>query len=84
MHNLDIMISDETTKYSTKITILTFLSELCKKLFTYPELISSLKSNIKELKDNSENILIFSMLLNIFKTDQTIKEYENKKMVKIT
>lgn len=61
---------------------MTFLSELCKKFFTFPELISTLKSQIIEVDGKCEEILIFAMLLNIFKTDQTIKEYENKKIVK--
>jgi hypothetical protein len=37
-----------------------------------------------ELTDkSSEEILIFSIILNIFKTDQLLTEYENKKLVKL-
>ena len=41
-------------------------------------------SEMTEIQDkNSEEILIFSIILHIFKTDQLLTEYENKKLVKL-
>jgi hypothetical protein len=79
---IDSLMKEENLKYQTKIIILNFLSELCKKFFTYPEILYSMKVTIQDIASTSgEEIIIFSTLLNIFTTDHTIKEYENKKMV---
>jgi hypothetical protein len=82
VNSIDSLMREDSTKYSTKIIILNFLSELCKKFFTYPEILYSMKVTIQDITTSGgEEILIFSTLLNIFQTDHNIKEYENKKMV---
>jgi hypothetical protein len=78
----DSLMKEDAIKYSTKIIILNFLSELCKKFFAYPEILYSMKVTIQDITSGGEEIIIFSTLLNVFSTDHTIKEYENKKMVK--
>src|SRR4051812_29746586 len=78
---IDSLMKDDNLKYQTKIIILNFLSELCKKFFTYPEILYSMKVTIQDITSGGEEIIIFSTLLNVFSTDHTIKEYENKKMV---
>jgi hypothetical protein len=76
------MIHLDKMRYSTRLNLMQFLSEICKKFFFYPQILSSLKVSFKDT-DNCEyeEIVIFSVLLNIFKTDQLIAEYENKKLV---
>jgi len=82
MHSLENLINSEKIKYTTRILLMQFLSEICKKFFHFPEILLSMKTNLKENDSTEyEEILIFSMLLNIFKTDQLIVQYENKKLV---
>jgi hypothetical protein len=79
---IDSLMKEDNLKYQTKIIVLNFLSELCKKFFTYPEILYSMKVTIQDISTSGgEEIIIFSALLNVFSTDHTIKEYENKKMV---
>ena len=85
MHSLDSIIYEDKLRYTTRILLITFLSELCKKFFIYPEILLLMKVKFKEVDDKTEyeEILIFSILMNIFKTDQLILEYENKKLVSL-
>lgn len=83
MHSFDDIILSDKFNYTTRILLINFLSELCKKFFLFPELISSMKVKIIASDGEYDEILLFSMLLNLFKTDQLIKEYENKKLVKL-
>jgi hypothetical protein len=82
LHSIDDIILSEKFNYTTRILLINLLSEMCKKFFIYPELISSMKVKIIAVDAEFDEILFFSMLLNLFKTDQLIKEYENKKLVK--
>jgi hypothetical protein len=82
LHTLDLLISEDHLKYTTRVILINLLSELCKKFFFYSEILSQMKIKIKEGETEIEEILIFSMLLNIFKTDQLILEYENKKSIR--
>lgn len=82
MHTLDLLISEDNINYTTRIILINLLSELCKKFFFYPEILTRMKIKIKEGETEIEEILVFSMLLNIFKTDQLILEYENKKSIR--
>jgi hypothetical protein len=75
------IVKEENVKYTIKITILYFISELCKKFFHFPELLNFMTQEIADKQE--EEIIIFSTILNIFKTDQLILEYENKKLVRI-
>lgn len=79
MHTIETSIEQNKIKYTTKLLIMSYLSEICKKFFTYPELLNSMKIKAEE---NSEEILIFSIILSIFKTDNLIKEYEFKKLTR--
>jgi hypothetical protein len=79
---IDSLMKEDSLKYQTKVVVLNFLSELCKKFFAYPEILYSMKVTIQDITSGGEEIIIFSTLLNVFSTDHTIKEYENKKMVK--
>jgi len=81
IHEIDSEIKDETASYDKKITITIFLYELCKKFFAFPEILKAQILNVKQLNENVNEILIFSLLLNIFKTDQNFTKYEYKKMV---
>jgi hypothetical protein len=78
---IDSFIKDDNLKYSTKVICMNFISELCKKFFTYPEILYAMKVPIQDITTGGEEILIFTTLLNIFATDHTFKEYENKKIV---
>lgn len=82
MHTLDLLISEDNINYTTRIILINLLSELCKKFFFYPEILTRMKIKIKEGETEIEEILVFSMLLNIFKTDQLILEYDNKKSIR--
>jgi len=84
LHILDSLIYNNKLRYTTRILLISFISELCKKFFVFPEILSFMRINIKDMEDENseyEEILIFSILMNIFKTDQLILEYENKKLV---
>ncbi len=84
MHSLDNIIYEDKLRYSTRILLINFLSEICKKFFIYPEILLMMKVKLKEdedLKTEYEEILVFSILMNVFKTDQLILEYEKKKLV---
>ncbi len=84
IHSLEDLLNSNKLTYSLKIELMYFLSELCKKFFYYPNILLAMKTKIKESDGNEyEEIVVFSMLLNLFKTDQLILEYENKKLVKI-
>ncbi len=78
---IDSLMKDETLKYSTKVICMNYISELCKKFFTFPEILYAMKVPIQDITTGGEEILIFTTLLNIFATDHTFKEYENKKIV---
>ena len=84
MHSHENLINSEKLKYTTRILLMQFLSEICKKFFHFREILLSVKTKLKEYDSTEyDEILIFSMLLNIFKTDQLISEYENMKLVQI-
>ncbi len=82
IHEIDNEIKIGMAPYNRKVLITSLLYELCKKFFAFPEILKSLIINVKQLNESSNEILIFSLLLNIFKTDQLFKEYECKKMIR--
>jgi hypothetical protein len=81
VNSIDSLMRDESLKYSTKVICMNFISELCKKFFTFPEILFAMKVPIQDITTGGEEILIFTTLLNIFATDHNFKEYDNKKIV---
>jgi hypothetical protein len=64
-----------------KLVVVNFLYELCRKFFAFSSLMKMMKTSVIIDSEKVEDILIFSMLMNLFKTDHLIKEYKYKKMV---
>ena len=77
---IDSLMRNDELKYSTKVLCMNFISEICKKFFAYPDILYSMKVTVHDIT-SGEDFLIFTTLLNIFATDHTFKEYENKKIV---
>ena len=81
LKSLSIEIQEEKLQYNTKLIIIYFLYELCRKFFTFPSLLQVMKIKMTIDDEKVEDILIFSILMNLFKKDNLIKEYKYKKMV---
>src|SRR5690606_28841982 len=82
---LNTQLQRDTVKYTTKICLITFLSEICKTFFTFPEMLSNLKIFKNDYTSDQsyfEDNVFFSILMELFKTDQIVKEYESKKMIR--
>jgi hypothetical protein len=61
--------------------VVNFLNEFCRKFFSFPTILYMMKSTIIVDDEKVEDILIFSMLMNLLKKDHLMKEYRYKKMV---